>query len=50
MPVNYQDAPGASPLGDDIRKFMHQEKVDPAHDEKNIKRTKLGRLIQKLFN
>lgn len=50
MPVHYQDAPGASPLGDDIRKFMRQEKVDPAHDEKSIKRTKLGRLIQKLFN
>jgi type II secretion system protein D len=50
MPVNYQDAPGASPLSDDMHRFMKQEKTDPSHDEKNIKRTKLGRLIQKLFN
>lgn len=49
-PVHHEDAAGASPLGDDIRKFMRQEKIDPAHDDKNIKRTKLGRLIQKLFN
>jgi hypothetical protein len=50
MPVNYQDAPGASSLSDDMHRFMKQEKTDPSHDEKNIKRTKLGRLIQKLFN
>ena len=50
LPNNATDAPGASPLGEEMRRFMNQEKTDPIVEEKAVKRTKIGSLIRKLFN
>jgi type II secretory pathway component GspD/PulD (secretin) len=50
LPNNAGDAPGASPLGEEIRRFMNQEKSDPLKEEKAVKRSKIGDLIRKLFN
>lgn len=50
LPNTAWDAPGASPLGEEIRSFMDQEHKDPKADEKSVKRTKIGALIRKLFN
>lgn len=47
LPPAVQDSAGASPLGDEMRRMFDEEKSVPPVDE--VKRTKLGRLIQKLF-
>ncbi len=47
LPSSVEDSPGASPLGDEMRRMFDEEKSVPPVDE--VKRTKLGRLIQKLF-
>lgn len=50
LPNNGYDSPGASPLGEEARRFLNQEKTDPLVEEKAVKRTKIGGLIRKLFN
>lgn len=50
LPNNAYDAPGASPLGEEARRFLNQEKSDPLVEEKAVRRTKIGSLIRKLFN
>ena len=50
LPNNAYDAPGASPLGEEARRFLNQERSDPLVEEKAVRRTKIGGLIRKLFN
>lgn len=50
LPNNYADSTGASPLGEEARRFFTQEKSDPMQEQKTVQRTKIGRLIRKLFN
>jgi len=49
QPVSASDSTGASPLGDDLRKFMTQERTDPAADTKTVRRNKVTRILHKLF-
>ncbi|MDB6137684.1 MAG: Type secretion system protein, partial [Verrucomicrobiaceae bacterium] len=49
QPVSPMDSAGASPLGDDARKFMTQERSDPAVDTKTVHRNKVSTLLHKLF-
>lgn len=48
LPSSLEDSPGASPLGDQMRAMFDEEKSLPPVDE--VKRTKLGKLIHKLFH
>jgi type II secretion system protein D len=48
LPPAAADSAGASELGDEMRAMFNEEKSLPPVNE--VKRTKLGRLIQKLFN
>lgn len=50
LPNNYADTAGASPLGEESRRFFTQEKSDPLREEKAVKRSKIGQLLRKLFN
>jgi len=50
LPPNYQDSIGASPLAADTLHFLTEERTDPARDQKTVRRSKLGQLLQKLFN
>ncbi len=49
QPVSATDSAGASPLGDDARKFMTQERSDPSVDTKTVRRNKVSSLLHKLF-
>ena len=49
QPVSPADSTGASPLADDARKFMRQERSDPDVDTKTIHRSKVSSLLHKLF-
>jgi type II secretion system protein D len=50
LPPNYQDSIGASPLAADTLHFLTEERTDPARDQKTVRRSKLGQLLQRLFN
>ncbi len=49
QPVGAMDTAGASPLGDDARKFMNHERSDPATDVKTVRRNKVSSILHKLF-
>lgn len=49
QPVSAADSTGASSLGDDARKFMTQERSDPAVDTKTVRRNKVSSILHKLF-
>ncbi len=49
LPPAYMDSAGSTALGADARRFMNQEKSDPDPDKQTIHRSRIGRLIHKLF-
>ncbi|MDB6075729.1 MAG: hypothetical protein JWO89_3369, partial [Verrucomicrobiaceae bacterium] len=49
QPVTATDSPGASPLGDESRKFLSQERSDPSVDVKTVRRNKVSSILHKLF-
>ncbi len=48
-PPGPTDGAGSSPLGQDAERYMHQERTDPAREIKEVRRTKIGQLLHKLF-
>lgn len=49
QPVTPLDSPGASPLGDDARKFMTHERSDPDENTNKVRRSRISSLLHKLF-
>ena len=49
QPPGPTDGAGSSPLGQDAERYMHQERTDPAREIKEVRRTKIGKLLHKLF-
>ena len=49
QPVGAVDTAGASPLGDDARKFLNHERSDPSIDVKTVRRNKGSSILHKLF-
>lgn len=49
QPVAAKDAAGASPLGDDARKFMNHERSDPDEGTNKVHRSKVSSLLHRLF-
>lgn len=48
-PTAPEDATGASPLGDEMRRFLTNERVDPDIERVQIKRSRAASLFRKFF-
>ncbi len=48
-PTSTKDAPGASPLGDDMRRFLNDERNNPDIRREQVQRSRASSLFRKLF-
>lgn len=48
-PTSPADAAGASPLGDEMRRFLNDERIDPDVNRTQVKRSRAATLFRKLF-
>lgn len=48
-PTSPSEAPGASPLGDDMRRFLKDERVNPDENRETVKRSRAATLFRRLF-